>query len=225
MIVNLIIPAKGQADGIYNKNLYKIEGKTLVYIACETALLCKNVNNVYIDTESQEVIYEIKPLLSKGLKIINRPKALASSDIGPDEMIMYGLHSVSDCDVLLQMFSTTPMITAETIHGCIEKFANSYPTYDSFISVTPRKDFLWRNPEPSVPVNFDSNSYPRTKDLDCLYAESQSLYGIHVEKLLDRKKRVGQNPMLIEIPKLESFCVKSVEDFEIVESLYKSKRS
>ena len=115
MKINLIIPAKGTSQRIKNKNLCTINGKSLVRLACEKALRCSNVNEVYLDTESEEIISSVADLEKSGLKIIKRAKELANNDIGANEMMVYGLHSVSDCDVLLQTFSTSPLITSKTI--------------------------------------------------------------------------------------------------------------
>ena len=99
MKINLIIPAKGTSQRIKNKNLCTINGKSLVRLACEKALRCSNVNEVYLDTESEEIISSVADLEKSGLKIIKRAKELANNDIGANEMMVYGLHSVSDCGV------------------------------------------------------------------------------------------------------------------------------
>ena len=74
MRINLIIPAKGSSQRIKNKNLCVVNGKSLVRLACEKALQCKNVSNVYLDTESEEIEYQVCDLLKEGLKIIKRPR-------------------------------------------------------------------------------------------------------------------------------------------------------
>ena len=70
MKINLIIPAKGTSKRIKNKNLYKINNKSLIYHACKKILRCKNIDNVYLDTESDDIISSVKPLFSEGLKLI-----------------------------------------------------------------------------------------------------------------------------------------------------------
>ena len=62
MKINLIIPAKGTSQRIKNKNLCTINGKSLVRLACEKALRCSNVNEVYLDTESEEIISSVADL-------------------------------------------------------------------------------------------------------------------------------------------------------------------
>ena len=62
MIISIVIPAKGTSQRLENKNLLKIEGKSLVEMACEKVLKCKNnidIRQVGIDwaiKQTQELI-------------------------------------------------------------------------------------------------------------------------------------------------------------------------
>lgn len=216
MRINLIIPAKGSSQRIKNKNLCVVNGKSLVRLACEKALQCKNVSNVYLDTESEEIEYQVRDLLKEGLKIIKRPHELANNDIGANEMMVYGLHSVSECDVLLQTFSTSPLISSETIDDCIEKFLSNFEKYDSFFTVIPVQEYFWNE---SSAINFNPDKVPNSFELEKMYMETHGLYGIKTSTLIEKQTRVGFKPMQIEIPKIESFDVNVLEDLEIVERL------
>jgi len=216
MKINLIIPAKGTSQRIKNKNLCIINGKSLVRLACEKALKCSNVDEVYIDTESDEIIATISDLEKNGLKIIKRPKELANNDIGANEMMVYGLHSVSNCDILLQTFSTSPLITSKTIDSCIEKFLSVNEKYDSFFTVVPIQEYFW---DEDKAVNFNPDKVPNSFELEKMYMETHGLYGIKTSSLLTKQTRIGYNPLKIEIPKIESFDVNVAEDLNIVERL------
>lgn len=222
MKINLIIPAKGTSTRIKNKNLYEINGKSLVFYACDKALKCKNINNVYLDTESEDIIAGVKDLLQKGLKLIKRDPCLATNDIGANEMMIYGLHSVEECDVLLQTFCTSPLLTSETIDRCIETFINTgLPKYDSFFTTIDVQEYFWKN---NKPHNFSTKELPNSFDLEVLKMETHGLYGITPESLLANKTRVGKNPMLITIPKIESLDVNVKEDLDLIERLMNASK-
>ena len=137
MKINAVIPAKGKTNRIDNRNLYKIGSKSLVYLACEKLMKCKNIDEVYLDTECTIIKSEVQPLISQGLKIIHRPPSLANNDINLDDIMMYSLHSVSDCDLMIQTFCTFPMLTSEVIDLAIEKFVNhGMKDHDSFMLTT-----------------------------------------------------------------------------------------
>ena len=216
MKISAIIPAKGNSERIQNKNLLKINNKTLVYQACEKVLNCKFIDNVYLDTESDEIKYNVKDLIPKGLKIIHRPFCLANNDIGANEMMIYGLHSIDECDLLLQTFCTSPLLTASTIDNCIQNYLeNGYPKHDSFFTVLEVQEYFWKNSK--TPMNFSTKELPNSFELDKLYMETHGLYGIMTSSLIETQTRVGKNPMLIKVPRLESLDINNREDVELIE--------
>jgi len=124
MKVSLVIPAKGNSERLENKNLYRVKGVSLVRMACEKSLECSAVDNVYLDTESEVIISEVRDLEKSGLNIIRRPKELSNNNIGANDMMVYAMHSIDECDLILQTFSTSPMLSSETINKCVENFTN-----------------------------------------------------------------------------------------------------
>lgn len=213
----LIIPAKGTSERLSQKNLFKINGETLIRRACRKLLNCKNISSLYVDTESEDIICDIKDYFNKGLKLIKRHPLLATNDIGANEMMMYGLHSIEDCDLLLQSFCTSPLLRAETIDRCIEDFTNNgYPKHDSFFTVLDTQEYFWKNGRPE---NFSTKELPNSFELDKIQMETHGLYGVTTQSLLKNKTRVGENPMLINIPKIESIDINEKGDIDLVERL------
>lgn len=221
MKVSLVIPAKGISERLENKNLYRVNGKTLVRLACEKALKCKNVHEVYLDTESDLMINDVYDLFSSGLSLIKRPKELANNQIGANELMIFALHSIEECDLLLQSFSTSPLITAQTIDRCIEEFVESQEGFDSFFTVIPVQEYFWNTN--MKPINFSTKELPNSINLEKIFMETHGLYGIYTESLLKCRTRVGKKNMLIEIPKLEALDVDDDEDIKILEAIYGAK--
>ena len=217
MKINMIIPAKGTSTRLQNKNLMSINNKSLVRLVCEKALQSKYVDEVYLDSESEFVFSQVRDLTKNGLKFIKRPSALATNETGANEMMIYGLHSVSECDVLLQTFATSPTLSIETIDLCIEKFISSYHNYDSFFTVSKVQEYFWDLHR--KPVNFSTDRLPNSFELDPLFMETHGLYGIKTDTLLECKRRVGHNPLTIEISKTESIDIDDYEDFLIAKGL------
>jgi len=217
MKINLVIPAKGKSNRIENKNLHEIGGKSLIYHTCKKALECRNVNKVYLDTESPDIIASVKPLFEKNLGLIKRHPSLATNDIGANEMMIYALHSVDECDILLQTFCTSPLLTSQTIDKCIEKFVEQgLPKHDSFFTTVDVQEYFWKD---GKSYNFSTKELPNSFELDVLKMETHGLYGITVESLLRNKTRVGNSPMMISIPKIESLDINVREDLVLIERL------
>ena len=160
MKVSLVIPAKGTSERVKNKNLIVINGKTLVRLACEKALMCDEVDNVYLDTESEAIIRDVLDLEKNGLCILKRPKELADNEIGANEMMMYALHQVDETDVLCQTFCTSPLITHTTIDDCISKFRKS--NNDSFFTVIKTQEYFWFD---GKPLNYSLDNVPNSFDM------------------------------------------------------------
>lgn len=217
MKVNLVIPAKGHSTRLKNKNLCQIHGMTLIEIACKKALRCKNVDNVYLDTESDEIIASVKSLIPEGLNIIKRPKALATNDIGANELLIYAVHAMEECDLIVQSFATSPMIKVSTMDRLIEDFVNCNDGHTSFFSVVEMQEYFWKN---NKPINFDIEELPNSFMLEKIEMESHGLYGIYAEELLRCKTRVSSNTKLMPISKLEALDINDKEDIEILERVY-----
>lgn len=217
MIINAVIPAKGNSVRIKNKNLYEINGKSLIFLACEKLLECKNISNVYIDTECPGILSSVSSLLSRGLKVIDRPKQLADNQTGANEMMIYALHSVEECDLLLQTFCTSPTLTSDTIDKCIEKFINfGMPENDSFFTTIDVQEYFWKNNKPD---NFSLKELPNSFELDVLKMETHGLYGITTESLIKNQTRIGKNPMMISVSKIESLDINVPEDLSIIKRI------
>jgi len=217
MKVTAIVPAKGHSERVSNKNLKKVGGKTLVRLACEKLLACDNLHDVYIDTEDDRIKSEVRPLFSQGLELLDRPPELATNDIGANEMFVYGMHAVDETDLLVHHYCTTPLVETETIDKCISEFVRKQDNHDSFFTVSPTKEYFWTND--SEPMNFDIEELPNSQNLDKLYKETHALYGIKTEDLLQKQRRVGDNPLLVPISDRESFDIDTSEDLEIVRRL------
>ena len=217
MKVSAVVPAKGSSERVTNKNLEKINGKTLVRRACEKLLACDSIDDVYLDTEDERVKAAVRPLFSQGLDLIDRPPQLANNDIGGNEMFVYALHSIDETDILVEHSCASPLITAETIDSAIEEFVNKKQEYDSFLTVSSVKEYFWN--EDGEPVNFSVAELPNSDNLDELFEETDGLYGIKTEEIIEQKRRVGEDPLLVKIPKLESFDIDTPEDMELVRRL------
>lgn len=214
MKISMVIPAKGHSTRLENKNFYKIRGKSLVEIACERALACETIHDVYLDTESERIIAHVEPLMAKGLKIIKRPKELATNNITANDLMIYALHSMDECDLITQSFATSPLITSKTIDQCIHRFMETEGQYDSFFSVIPVQEYFWT--EKTAPANFDPKKLPNSFELDKLYQETHGIYGIFTKKLIQKKTRIGDRPLMVPIPKMQALDINDREDLEIL---------
>jgi len=223
MKISVVIPAKGSSDRVREKNLIKVLDYSLTEMACEKFLKSKIIDNVYLDTDSEKIIDDVLHLFSRGLKLIRRPKELANNKITANDLIIYGLHSIEKCDLILQSFVTSPLLKIETIDKCIKKFLKS-KKHDSFLTVESTKEYWWS--KEGKPTNFDINTLPNSVDLEKIYKETHGLYGIYTKSLFKNKNRFGSNPMLIETSKVEGLDINDNDDLKFLKAImtYEKKK-
>ena len=101
MSVSIIVPAKGTSERVPSKNLLKLGGQSLVYSACEKCMQVSNIDTVYVDTESQEIIDDVTPLIEKGLRVIRRPDDMANNNTSGNDLIVFEQSMIEECDLVL----------------------------------------------------------------------------------------------------------------------------
>ena len=222
MSVSIIIPAKGTSERVENKNLLRIDGKSLVYRACEKCFDVPSIDRVYIDTESDEILDDVRPLIDQGLQVIHRPVEMANNATSGNDLIVFEQSMIERCNLVLHTYSTSPFITAETMERCIQTFLSKHYSghdeyaprgllYDSFFTALPMREYLWSGSEP---LNFDLNTLPNSQDLGTLWLETHGLYGITWDALTKLRRRLGERVLPIEIDESEALDINTPVDYE-----------
>ena len=80
-----IIPARKGSKGLKNKNLLKIKKKSLVEIALHNANLSKFIDEIYISSDSDEILKKAKNFPKT--KIHKRSKKAATDTAGSKEVL------------------------------------------------------------------------------------------------------------------------------------------
>ena len=82
----VIIPARAGSKGIKNKNLINFAGKPLIYWSIRSAKMSKQVDEIYVSTDSQEIR---KVSESFGVKVLDRPKHLSEDNSKSIDVLKY----------------------------------------------------------------------------------------------------------------------------------------
>ena len=64
------------------------------------------------------------------------------------------------------------------------------------------------------------NNIPRTQDLDKLCTETCGLYVYQRNLILEEGRRIGDNPYLVEVSKVEACDINTEEDFYFADAVY-----
>lgn len=209
MKIVAFVPAKGTSERIENKNIKLLDGKPLFLSTIEKLVNCGFIDEVYLDTESDEIINLAQ---EAGCKVLKRDPKLASNKTDGNLLFMNQVGQV-DADVYLQVLVTSPFIRPETIKAGINKLKDS--EHDSVVFVKRDKQYLWGSSS-SKPL-YNVEKIPNSKDLPETIIETMGLYIISKEAAVNTQRRIGNNPFLFEVSPLEAIDVNYPGDFDLAE--------
>ena len=213
-----LVPMRHQSYRVPQKNYRDFNGRPLFYWILATLSRSSLIDGVYINTDSP-VIKKKAPLISKKIRIIDRPAHLCSDMIPMNDILLHDVSCV-DADYYVQTHSTNPLLKKKTIETAIQTLLKARDK-DSLFSVTRLQTRLWD--QDGRPMNHEVNKLIRTQDLPPVYEENSNIYIFTRRSIEENKSRIGKNPILFEIPKNEAWDIDEKIDFKIARCLARLK--
>lgn len=214
-----LVPMRHHSQRVPGKNYRPLAGKPLYQHIIETLLAVPEINTIMVDTDSEPVMDGLRANFPQ-VKIIQRPEALHAPEIPMNEILAYDTAQV-EADFYIQTHSTNPLLKAETISAAINGFLSKYPAFDSMFSVTRLQTRLWDSL--TRPLNHNPAILLQTQDLPPVYEENSCFYLFTRQNLMARRNRMGERPLMIEIPRLEAVDIDEEADFEIADLLMRRR--
>ncbi len=219
MKVVALLPMKGNSERVPNKNLKDFCGKPLYHRVLDSLLASEKISNVVINTDSENIKKDVNSNYSEKIILVDRPEDLIGDLVSMNKIIAHDINTI-EADLYLQTHSTNPLLKTETIDRAIKTMIEMKENYDSIFSVNRLYTRLYTCD--GRPINHDPVNLLRTQDLPPIYEENSNLYIFSKKSFEDAGgKRVGKNPLMFEMDKIESIDIDELHDFEIAESLYK----
>ena len=218
--LNALVPMKGNSERIPNKNLKLFGDKPLYHAIIKTLQKSKYVKNIIINTDSDLISNDVK-LNFENVILIDRPVHLQGDFVSMNKIIEYDIKQIEG-EHFLQTHSTNPLLTSETLDKAIVYYLENLSIFDSVFSVTRwQTRMFWEN---GSPVNHDPTELLRTQDLPPLFEENSNFYIFSRTAFLKSgNKRIGLVPGMFEVNRLEAIDIDEPQDFQIAETLFKSK--
>lgn len=214
-----LVPMRHHSQRVPGKNYRVLAGKPLYQHILETLLAVPEINQIFVDTDSDPVMNGLRENFPQ-VKIIVRPERLRADDIPMNEILLYDTEQYP-ADFYLQTHSTNPLLKAETISRAIQLLVTNYPKNDSLFSVTRRQTRLYDRRGKAI--NHDPHELIQTQDLPPVYEENSCIYIFTREKLIAKRHRIGDAPLMFEIPRLEAVDIDEEPDFQIAEILMRMR--
>jgi CMP-N-acetylneuraminic acid synthetase len=215
-----LVPVRHHSQRVPGKNYRLLDGKPLFHHILASLLLCPEISQVVVDTNSPPVLESLQENFPM-VRIIERPEHLTGDGVPMNEILAYDTSQV-EADFYLQTHTTNPLLTPPTISKAIGEFIISYPAYDSLFSVTRLQTRLWD--QLGRAINHNPAVLLQTQDLPPVFEENSCLYIFSRQTLLSRRNRLGERPRMYEIEAAEAWDIDEEIDFEVVEFLMRRGR-
>ncbi len=215
MKIVAFVPMRHNSVRVSGKNYRMLAGKPLYHHIMEALLAVPEITDVVVDTDS-EVVIEGLAKDFPSVKTLLRPEHLRAGDVPMNEILIHDTGQI-EADYYLQTHSTNPLLKGETIGAAIRAFLAKTYLYDSLFSVTRVQKRFWD--ELSRPINHNSMIMLRTQDLPPIYEENSCIYIFTREILLQNRTRIGNRPMMFEIPAIEAQDIDDETEFNVTEML------
>jgi CMP-N-acetylneuraminic acid synthetase len=212
-----LLPMKGESERVPNKNIRTFNGEPLFVHMLKTLLQVSKIDEIIINTDSEK-IKELALQFDK-VTIHDRPKELIGNLVPMNDIIAYDIDK-SGQTYFIQTHSTNPLLTASTIEKALADFEANESNIDSIFSVTKWQTRLyWANGEA---INHSPNELLRTQDLPPVFEENSSFFIFSKKSFKEaNNQRIGRNPKMMEINKLEAIDIDELEDFLLAEVMQK----
>lgn len=130
-MISLIL-ARGGSKKIPNKNIKLLGEKPLICHVLDAAKQTRNINEIYVSSDSEEILEISK---NNGAKIIKRPDSL-SQDLSKDiDAFIHALDFLKNKNDIIQLRATTPLINSNTLDIAINFYKENHNNCTSMRSV------------------------------------------------------------------------------------------
>lgn len=218
------IPAMRGSKSIPLKNIKPICGRPLLYWTAKAACECKDIDLVYIATDSpeiREVAEGFRQEAGEGIwekiRVVDR-SGQSADDRASTETAMLEFAGAYGFDNIVLVQATSPMLRASDLEGGFALFRQ--PDTDSVLSVVRQRRFLWREDGgTAVPVNYDVFHRPRRQEFDGYLMENGAFYITSKENLLTYQNRISGNIKTYEMEEDTAYELDEPGDWVIVGAL------
>jgi CMP-N-acetylneuraminic acid synthetase len=212
-----LVPMRHHSERVPGKNYRELAGKPLFHHILTTLGSVPELDDILVNTDSPDILEGLAQHFPD-VKTISRPEHLRGDGVPMNEILIHDT-GVIEADYYLQTHSTNPLLRAETISAAIQTFLSSLPEYDSLFGVTRLHTRLWD--QLGRPVNHNPNVLLRTQDLPPIYEENSCMYLFSRPLLIARRNRLGERPLMFEIPSIQAWDIDEELDFTVADTLFR----
>jgi CMP-N-acetylneuraminic acid synthetase len=210
-----VVPMRHSSERVKGKNYRPLGGKPLFHHVVEALLAVPAIDEVVIDTDSDTIMEDVATAFPQ-VRVLVRPEHLRAGEIPMNDVLLNTATQV-EADVLLQTHSTNPFLSSATIASAVDRFLAHENDCDSAFGVSRIQARLWT--ADAKAINHDPAVLLRTQDLAPVYLENSCFYLFTPATLRERGNRIGERPLLVEVPALEAIDIDEESDWALAEAV------
>ena len=220
MSVIALILARGGSKGIPKKNILSFCDKPLIQWSIIQAKLSKEVDRVFVSSDSDEILRIAK---NTGAEIIKRPTNISGDEAKSEEAILHALDVLgNNYEIIVMLEPTAPLRKPTDLDSGIVTFREQ--KLDSAFSSAELQDFLiWKKNKEGVlsSINYDYKNQQPRQQREKDYVENGAIYLFKPEIILKYNNRFGGNIGMLKNDFWQSFEIDEKDDWEFVELIFR----
>lgn len=213
------IPVRGGSKSIPLKNIREFCGKPLVYWNIKALECSKNIDKIFVATDSNEIKSMVKSFGFSKVTVYDREAENATDTASTEAVMLEFLYknSFKDNDLFFLVQATSPLTQTIDFDGALETFQKQKA--DLLLTCVRTKRFFWK--EDGIPYNYDYRNRPRRQDFDGLLMENGAFYINSVSNILRDKNRLSGKVAIYEMAEFTAVEIDEIDDWAIAENLMK----
>lgn len=212
---------KGHSERVPLKNLRVFHGKPLYHAVLNTLLSSDKIDEVIVNTDCENITRDIEANFKSRVTIRIRPEEIRGDFVSMNKIIEDDLDH-SEGAVYLQTHSTNPLLKVSSINNALDRMLALKGEKDSVFSVTKIQTRFYD--QEGKAINHNPKELIRTQDLPPIFEENSCFFIFTKESFEEsNKQRIGVNPEMFEIDKIEAIDIDTMEDFILAEAIYKQR--
>ncbi len=202
------VPIKLNSERLKNKNILQLNGSPLASYIFNALIKSQKFDEIYVYCSDKRIM----DYIPSSVKFLERPTSLDQNTTKGLE-IYNSFKNEINADYYFLAHATSPFIKAKSISNAVDSVLNG--DFDSAFCVTKHQTFCWYD---NQPINYSLSDIPRTQDLQPVLAETSSFF-LYSKETINKGRRIGEKPYLVELDKIEGVDIDTEEDFKFAEIL------
>lgn len=219
-----IIPARKGSKGLKNKNIKKLNGKSLILHTIQLAKKCKAIKRIIVSTNDNRIIRMVKKI--KGVEVpFKRPAVLSrNNSISIDAYLQCVDFLERKNKIKIKnfcvMLPTCPIRNLKDIEKAIKIFYSHRPDFLVSVKETTPKEYVYNLDKKNyLKISSTKKKLFNRQELNDSYTPNGSIYICNTKKLKKSKTFLTKKTYCYKMNKKFSVDIDTIEDFNLAKSL------